>query len=86
MIFLFYCVFYFLEDNGYFNVNDFIYFFFLYYVFMFRINFVLNEFKVILNLRFVCIENNWILVRMWVNGFVVCYNVDIIMVEIEVEL
>ena len=84
--FLFYCVFYSLEDNGYLNVNDPIHLFLLHYVFTPRINFALNEFKAASNLRPVRTENNWTPVRMWVNGSAARYNADITMAETEAEL
>ena len=57
--FLFYCVFYALEDAECLDLNDEVHMFILHYVFLPRINFALQEFAGAFNLRPMRTEHNW---------------------------
>lgn len=50
-----------MEVFGFFNVEDLIYFFILYIIFILRINKVLEDFFEVFNNYVVSIEGNWIL-------------------------
>lgn len=78
--FLFYCVFYSLEESGYLNISDPIHLFVLHYVFTPRINYALTEFKLASNLRPVRTEHNWTPVRMWTNGMAAHNGADVAVV------
>ena len=86
MSFLFYCVFYSLEDSGYLDINDPIHLIVLHYVFTPRINYALTEFKLASNLRPVRTEHNWTPMRMWTNGVAAHNEADISMVEMDEEV
>ena len=66
--FLFYGVFYSLEERGYLNVNNPTEMFLLHFIFLPRINLALDEFTKASNLRPVRTERNWSPERLWVNG------------------
>ena len=68
--FLFYGVFYALEEGGYLHTNNVTEMFLLHYVFLPRINFALDEFCSASNLRPVRTEHNWSPNRMWANGMI----------------
>lgn len=70
VVFLFYCVFYVLEESGSFDLENNEYMFVLYYIFNVCINYVLNEFVVVFNNCFICIENNWSFNKIWINGMI----------------
>ena len=97
--FLFYCVFYSMEDCGYLNINKHIHLFVLHYIFTPRINHALSEFKLASNLRPVRTEfklasnlrpvrteHNWTPVRMWTNGMAAHNGADVTMVEMDSEI
>ena len=66
--FLFYAVFYSLEESGYLSVSNPLQMFLLHQVFLPRINVALDEFTRASNLRPVQTERNWSPERLWVNG------------------
>lgn len=84
--FLFYSVFYSLEDSGYLDINDPIHLFVLHCVFTPRINYAFTEFKLASNLRPVRTEHNWTPVRLWTNSMATHNGADIAMVEMNAEV
>ena len=68
--FLFYCVFYALEDAGYLDLDNETHMFVLHYVFLPRINFALQEFAGAFNLRPMRTERNWSPDKIWSNGMI----------------
>lgn len=68
--FLFYGVFYALEEGGYLHTDNVAEMFLLHYIFLPRINFALDEFCSASNLRPVRTEHNWSPNRIWANGMI----------------
>lgn len=69
-IFLFYCVFYALEDGGHLDLDNQTHMFVLHYVFLPRINFALQEFAGAFNLRPIRTEHNWSPNKIWSSGMI----------------
>lgn len=63
-------MFYVLEESGCLDLENDKYVFVLYYIFKVCINYVLKEFVVVFNNCFICIENNWSLDKIWINGMI----------------
>ena len=57
--FLFYCIFYALEDAGYLDLDNEMHMFLLHFVFLPRLNFALQEFAKAFNLHPMRTEHNW---------------------------
>ena len=68
--FLFYGVFYALEEGGCLHTNNVVEMFVLHYIFLPRTNFALDEFCSASNMRPVQTEHNWTPNRMWANGMI----------------
>lgn len=66
--YLFYYVFYVLEDIGLFNIENLMDLFVLYLIFILRINVVFYEYMEVFNYYKVRMVNYWFFYQMWVNG------------------
>lgn len=66
--FLFYSVFFALEDAGYLDTNNPMHLFSLHFVYVPRINHALTEFREAFNLHPVRTERNWTPRQLWING------------------
>ena len=67
VLFLFYCVFYALEESGQLHLRNDVHEFVLHHVFMPRINYTLQEFAAAFNLRPIQTDNNWSPNKIWTN-------------------
>ena len=67
-LFLFYCIFYALEESGNLDLNNNLDMFILHYTYQPRINHALQEFAAAFNLRPIRTENNWSPEKIWTNG------------------
>ncbi|XP_068697732.1 uncharacterized protein [Montipora foliosa] len=70
VIFLFYCVFYALEESGCLDLENDKHVFVLHYIFKARINYALKEFAAAFNNRPIRTENNWNPDKIWINGMI----------------
>ena len=68
--FLFYCIFYALEDAGHLDLDNEMHMYVLHYVFLPRLNFALQEFAGAFNLRPMRTEHNWSPNKIWSNGMI----------------
>lgn len=69
-MYLFYCIFYALEESGVLDLNNNIDLFVLHYVYLPRINHALQEFAAAFNNRPMRTENNWSPEKIWTNGMI----------------
>ncbi len=67
-LYLFYCVFYSLEESGVLDLNNDVDLFILHYIYLPRINHALQEFAAAFNNRPMRTENNWSPEKIWTNG------------------
>ena len=70
VLFLFYSVFYALEESGNLDVENDEHMFVLHYIFKARINYALQEFAAAFNDRPIRTENNWSPNKIWINGII----------------
>lgn len=70
VLFLFYSIFYSLEDNNYLEVGTELHMFLLHYVYLPRINYALQEFAGAFNLHPLRTENNWSPNKIWSSGII----------------
>lgn len=69
-LYLFYCIFYALEESGELDCNNNFDLFILHYVYLPRINDALQEFAAAFNNRPMRTENNWSPEKIWTNGMI----------------
>lgn len=76
VLFLFYSIFYSLEDNNYLEVGTELHMFLLHFVYLPRINYALQEFAGAFNLHPLRTENNWSPNKIWSSGIINPRNQD----------